>query len=136
MSASLEQQRLALLTKIRLSRTAYKNILLGETENNSLSNDDGSHYGMSNFPKSMTFKWIDNHLLLTTTATGCLIYLATLALKSQGIKDTLAKQAHYFLSAKKSLNRIFRIGTTILNNPDHQHLVKFLGRVISNKLSR
>ncbi len=136
MSASLEQQRLALLTKIRLSRAAYIKILIEGTGKNNLLKNLGSHYDIPNFPKSMTFKWIDKHLLLTTAVSGCCMYLATRWIKSQGISDALAKQTHYVLSAKKSLQRIFKIGTTILNNPDHQHLVKFLGRFISNRLSK
>ncbi len=136
MSASLEQERLDLLKKIRSSRTSYEKTMAEGTGKNKLFKSLGSQCGIPNFPKSMTFQWIDNHLLLTTAIAGCCIYLATQTIKSQGISDVLAKQSHYFLSVKKSLNRIFKISTTILNNPEHQHIVKFLVRAISNRLSK
>ncbi len=136
MSASLEQERLDLLKKIRSSRTSYVKTMTEKTGKNKLFKNLGSQYGLPNFPKSMTFQWIDNHLLFTTAVAGCCIYLATQSIKSQDINDAIAKQSHYFLSLKKSMNRIFKIGTIILNNPDQQNIVKFLVRVISNRLSK
>lgn len=41
MNGSLEQNRLAILTKIRLSRASYKNILTGDTKKEQRSNEIG-----------------------------------------------------------------------------------------------
>ena len=61
MNDSLEQNRLAILTKIRLSRATYKNILSGDSENDRDSQDIRHCLGIPNFPKSKTLKFIEDH---------------------------------------------------------------------------
>ena len=112
MSASLEEKRLAILTKIKLSRAAYKKFLIQEAGENNIFSESNSHFGIANFPRSRTFQWIDKHPILATAAMGSLIYLGAHSLKSQNLSHALAKQAHYVFSAKKTLNRIFRICST------------------------
>jgi hypothetical protein len=70
MNGSLEQNRLAILTKIRLSRASYKNILTGDTKKEQRSNDIRHCFGIPNFPKSITLRFIDDHALILLAATG------------------------------------------------------------------
>lgn len=134
MNASLEQNRLAILTKIRLSRATYENMLNGDTKKEQSSNDIRHCLGIPNFPKSMTFKFIDDHALALLAATGCLIYVLKQTRAARAEKNSMSNHTNNFIKLKNGLYRVFRIGTHILKNPDHQHLTQWLGRLISQRL--
>lgn len=134
MNGSLEQQRLALLTKIRLSRTNYKNMLTGDTEKEHRYNDVRHSLGIPNFPKSMTLKLMSDYSLLVLAATGCLIYVVVQKRTLRNEKKSLTHYADNFVNLKKVLYRAFRIGTHILKNPDHHHLTRWIGSLISQRL--
>ena len=134
MNGSLEQNRLAILTKIRLSRATYKNILTGDTKKEQRSNDIRHCFGIPNFPKSMTLRFIDDHALILLAATGCLIYVVKKNKAVRADRNSLTNHTDNFIKLKNGLYRVFRIGTHILKNPDHQHLTRWLGRLISKRL--
>jgi hypothetical protein len=134
MNDSLEQNRLAILTKIRLSRATYKNILTGDSENDRDSQDIRHCLGIPNFPKSRTFKFIEDYSLLLLAATGCLIYVVKQTRTGQAKRNSLINYTDNFIKLKNGLYRVFRIGSHILKNPDHQHLTRWLGRLISQRL--
>jgi hypothetical protein len=133
MNGSLEKNRLAILTKIRLSRASYKNILTGDTKKEQRSNDIRNCFGIPNFPKSMTLRFIDDHALILLAATGCLIYVVKKNKATRTDRDSQTNHTDHFIKLKNGLYRIFRIGIHILKNPDHQHLTRWLGRLISKK---
>jgi hypothetical protein len=134
MNSSLEQKRLAILAKIRLSRVTYKNILTGYGENGLGSQDIRHSLGIPNFPKSMTLKFIEDHSLLLLVATGCLIYVATQKKSSRAENNSLANRSNNLIVLKNLLYRTFRIGSHILKNPDHHHITRWLGRLISQRI--
>jgi hypothetical protein len=134
MNGSLEQNRLAILTKIRLSRASYKNILTGDTKKEQRSNDIRHCFGIPNFPKSKTLKFIEDHSLLLLAATGCLIYVVKKTRAGSAKRNSRINYTDTFIKLKNGLYRVFRIGTHILKNPDHQHLTRWLGRLISQRL--
>jgi len=134
MNGLLEQNRLAILTKIRLSRATYKNILTGDTKKEQGSNDIRHCFGIPNFPKSITLRFIDDHALILLAATGCLIYVVKKNTAARADRDLQTNHTDNFIKLKNGLYRVFRISTHILKNPDHQHLTRWLGRIISKKL--
>ena len=134
MNDSLEQNRLAILTKIRLSRATYKNMLTGDSENDHGSQDIRHCLGIPNFPKSKTLKFIEDHSLLLLAATGCLVYVVKKTRSGSAKRNSRINYTDTFIKLKNGLYRAFRIGTHILKNPDHQHLTRWLGRLISQRL--
>jgi hypothetical protein len=134
MNGSLEQNRLAILTKIRLSRATYKNILTGDAKKEQRSNDIRHCFGIPNFPKSITLKFIEDHALVLLAATGCLIYVIKKNSTTRAERNSLTNYTDNFIKLKNGLYRVFRIGSHILKNPDHQHLTRWLGQLISQRL--
>lgn len=135
MNTSLEQQRLDLLVKIRLSRATYKNLLLGDRANVHASNGGNSNLVSTNFPKSLTMQLITHHPLLTLAATSGLIYIYSKSKTAQGHSKLHIPYATQFSNLKNILYRAFRISSHLLKNPDHHHLARWIGRLISLKLS-
>ena len=134
MNDSLEQNRLAILKKIRLSRATYKNMLTGDSENDRGSQDIRHCLGIPNFPKSKTLKFIEDHSLLLLAATGCLIYVATQKKALQAENNSPVNRSNNFIVLKNLLYRAFRIGSHVLKNPDHDHITRWLSRLISQRI--
>jgi hypothetical protein len=77
---------------------------------------------------------MDDHALALLAVTGCLIYVVKKNKPTRNDRDSPTNHTDNFIKLENGLYRVFRIGTHILKNPDHQHLTRWLGRLISQRL--
>lgn len=134
MISPLEQERLALLTKMHLSRIAYKKILTEGNDKHSQSESPESGYGSSNFPKSLTLRYITTHPWMFACISVCIIYIAAQSGKKYGWHNWLKNQHNRFSVFRNPLKRLMRISKFIMKNPTRLHIAKWIEFLLTKKL--